>query len=161
MFAKSEQAPNYEHIFNTYVKYQGQRVANLQPYLGKDKTLLDVGCSTGHFIQHMHGKVKEAVGVDWDIEAIAYAEMRTGWRTYSDLKHIGQKFDIVYSSMTMEHTSDPLHFLQQLKTKMKKNGTIYIEVPNLNDALYQYIKTKHIKSSTSGARISGTSLPLH
>jgi 2-polyprenyl-3-methyl-5-hydroxy-6-metoxy-1,4-benzoquinol methylase len=137
---------DYEEIFNTYVKYQVQRVKVLEPYLGKDKTLLDVGCSTGHFIANILDKVKVAVGVDWDGKACEYAYTRVKTPFYSpELSIDYPKFDIVYSSMTLEHTEDPLEFLNQISTKLKPDGTIYIEVPNLNDALLSVYQNEAYK----------------
>jgi 2-polyprenyl-3-methyl-5-hydroxy-6-metoxy-1,4-benzoquinol methylase len=141
-FTNNEQAPDYEHIFNTYVKYQGQRVKVLEEYLGKDKTLLDVGCSTGHFLWNVKDKLKHVVGVDWDTGAGLYASMRKDIPTYQSIHVIPEQFDIVYSSMTLEHTSDPLQFINQCSSKLKKDGILYIEVPNLNDALITVYENK-------------------
>ena len=136
---------DYDQIFNTYVKYQGQRVKVLEEYLGKDKTLLDVGCSTGHFISNIKGKVREAIGIDWDEGAADYAHDKKGILAYYRMESIHDKFDIVYSSMTLEHTEDPLEFLNQISTKLKPDGTIYIEVPNLNDALLSVYQNEAYK----------------
>ncbi len=135
-------AVDYDQIFNTYVKYQGQRVKVLEEYLGKDKTLLDVGCSTGHFISNIKGKVREAIGIDWDEGAADYAHDEKGILAYYRMESIHDKFDIVYSSMTLEHTSDPLQFINQCSSKLKKDGILYIEVPNLNDALITVYENK-------------------
>jgi SAM-dependent methyltransferase len=143
---KLEYSNNYEEIFNTYVKYQGQRVKVLEPYLGVNKSLLDVGCSTGHFLYNIQGHRRYCAGIDWDIGACSFARHKLGdCRIYNDINTILDKYDIVYSSMTLEHTEDPLKFINQCASKLKKDGTLYIEVPNLNDALLSVYENKAYK----------------
>lgn len=145
---RKEYGPNlskpvdYDGIFNTYVKFQGQRVKVLEPYLSKEKTLLDVGCSTGHFLYNLKGKIEWGDGVDWDFKACQYAAGKTGWSFHKNIEDVPGQFDIVYSSMTLEHTSDPLQFINQCSSKLKKDGILYIEVPNLNDALITVYENK-------------------
>ena len=48
----------------------------------------------------------------------------------------GKKFDVVFLLQVFEHISNPQNLLNQIKKCLNENGIIYIEVPNINDALY-------------------------
>ena len=42
-----------------------------------------------------------------------------------------QKFDVIWMSHVFEHLSNPISFLNKIKSKMEKNGILFIEVPNV------------------------------
>ena len=47
-------------------------------------------------------------------------------------KRIKKKFDIIFLMHTLEHFKYPLKALKNLKLSLKKNGKIFIEIPNLD-----------------------------
>lgn len=135
---------DYTEIFEAYVNYQNQRVSAVLPLVNKNSRLLEVGCSTGHFLYHIKDHVREAVGVDYDSAAAAYAEKRCGCHTYGmDLLQTPlekESFDVICAIQTMEHVEDPRSFLNALKQYLKPDGLIYIEVPNILDPLLSLYK---------------------
>ena len=54
----------------------------------------------------------------------------------SKINFNGKKFDVVFLLQVFEHISNPQNLLNQIKKCLNENGIIYIEVPNINDALY-------------------------
>ncbi|MDA2934001.1 class I SAM-dependent methyltransferase [Acidobacteria bacterium AH-259-D05] len=126
-------------IFESYVHYQGQRVQFLKPWLNSNARLLEVGCSTGHFLYNVKDLVAEVVGVDYDFEAAKFASKACNCTTFGcGLEESGLpplSFDIVCAIQTMEHVEDPIAFLTMLGKYLRPEGTIYIEVPSLYDAL--------------------------
>jgi len=134
-----DRASTYEEIFQAYLPFQAHRVDLIRPYLGAGKRLLEVGCSTGHFLYHIRDLVGEAVGVDYDSGAAKFAGERCGVTTYGcDLLKTPLKpasFDVVCAIQTMEHVPDPVGFVKMLGRYLKEDGIIYIEVPNLADPL--------------------------
>lgn len=136
----------YSEIFDAYVNYQEQRVATVLPLVNKNSRLLEVGCSTGHFLYHIKKHVKEVIGVDYDSNAATYAHERCNCVTYGmdllDTPLEEGSFDIICAIQTMEHVEDPLSFIAALKRYLKPDGWLYIEVPNLLDPLLSLYKNK-------------------
>jgi 2-polyprenyl-3-methyl-5-hydroxy-6-metoxy-1,4-benzoquinol methylase len=61
---------------------------------------------------------------------------------YSKIKDVKQKFDYITLFHVFEHIKDPLELLGNLKNNLKKDGSILIEVPNLDDALFALYEDK-------------------
>ncbi|QYR19840.1 class I SAM-dependent methyltransferase [Paenibacillus sp. sptzw28] len=133
------QDTNAEDLFRSTVGFQQERVRRIEPFLNKNKALLDVGCSAGQFLFHVKDKVNKAVGIEINEESAQFASKICGCPVYTDylaetpLKR--KSFDIICSFQVMEHVDDPLEYLLQFKEYLKDDGLIYIEVPNLNDIL--------------------------
>jgi len=132
-------ATDYDEIFETYVDYQGPRVELLRPHLSSSTRLLDIGCSTGHLLKNLKPLVGEAVGIDYDSGAAAYAGRRVGIETHSgelaDSPLARGSFDVVTAVQVMEHAPNPIAFASELKTYLKPAGLLFVEVPNLDDPL--------------------------
>lgn len=130
---------DYEDLFESYVNYQTERVRLLQPFLGSDTRLLEVGCSVGQFLYNVKDKVSEVVGVDYDAGAAEFAGKVCNCRTYrGDLEDSGlpeESFDLVCAMQTLEHVPDPIGFARTLGKYVKPGGRVYVEVPSLLDPL--------------------------
>lgn len=128
-----------EELFNSYVNFQNDRIKIIEPYFHKDKTLLEVGCSAGMFLYHAVDKLKEIVGIDFDVQAAKYAESKCNCKVYtSKITETGlpkKSFDIICAFQILEHVKDPITFLSELNGYLKDDGVMFIEVPNLDDIL--------------------------
>lgn len=121
-----------EELFNVYEKYQKDRVGLIKPYLRKDMKLLEVGCSAGQFLYHVKPLVREIYGYELDKNCFKYAKKKTDCQKFA---FRGESFDIICLFQTLEHIQNPLRYLGILASFLKPNGIIYIEVPNIDDAL--------------------------
>lgn len=134
---ENDSAP--EDLFNFYVNFQQERLKLLKPFFSKKKRLLEIGCSAGMFLYHVRDKFKEVVGLDFDHSSAEYASKKCGCAVYTDnlIDAPLQKrsFDVISLSQTLEHVGSPLEFLLQVREYLSKEGILYIEVPNLYDAL--------------------------
>lgn len=130
---------NPRELFDSYVNFQAERLHHIAPYLNESKTLLEVGCSAGQFLCHVTARVGEAVGIELDQTAADFAAARCGCKVYSD--YLGNTdlpqnyFDIICAFQTLEHVANPSEFIMALKAYLKDDGVLYLEVPNLGDAL--------------------------
>ena len=130
---------NAHEIFDVYYRYQTSRLEIIRPFLSKDKSLIDVGCSAGQFIEHVRGEVELVNGIELDKDCYAYVNRELGISCddnyLPESKFKNNKYDVVCSFQVMEHVPDPVSFLAELIHVSATNGKIYVEVPNLHDPL--------------------------
>lgn len=133
------QRTDAQALFESYVDFQQDRLRLVAPYLGKEKRLLEIGCSVGMFLYHVKDKVKEAVGMDFDQRSAEFAAKKCNCQVYTKpiletpLKE--ESFDVICVFQVLEHVKDPLEFLLQIKKYLKNDGVLHLEVPNLKDIL--------------------------
>jgi 2-polyprenyl-3-methyl-5-hydroxy-6-metoxy-1,4-benzoquinol methylase len=138
------QKTNSKKLFDSYVNFQQNRLKLIQPYLKKGKRLLEIGCSAGMFLYNVRDKVSEAVGMDFDLDSAAFARKKCGCEIYSDkltetpLKE--KSFDIICAFQVLEHVKSPVEFLSEVKKYLKDDGILFLEVPNVQDALISTYK---------------------
>lgn len=131
-------AASSKDIFDVYAPVMASRLARVKKYLGKNKRILDIGCSAGHFLATIKPYVKECVGLEFNLDNAKFVRKNLGIKVYTDpiektdlpKKH----FDVIFCLQTFEHIADPLSFLESLKPYLKDGGVVYFEVPNLNEA---------------------------
>ncbi|MDD5689328.1 MAG: class I SAM-dependent methyltransferase [Caldisericia bacterium] len=135
-------------LFNIYSNFQEERINLIRKFLNKKMKLLEIGCSVGMFLFHIKKYVREISGIDYDSKAAQFASKICGCRvSIGDIEETGLKertFDVICMLQTLEHIKNPLEFLIKVKKYLKPNGIVYIEVPNLCDALvYAYNLPNH------------------
>lgn len=125
-------------IFDTYAPVMASRLARVKPYLGKNKRILDIGCSAGHFLATIQPHVKECVGLEFNLDNAAYVQKNLGIKVYTDpiekTDLPKNYFDVIFCLQTFEHMEDPVAFLTSIKPYLKKGGMVYFEVPNILEA---------------------------
>ncbi len=98
------------------------------------KTVVDVGCGAGLFLDHLYGLARRTVGIDPAIFYKDYVEKKhEHFETINQFK--GDQVDVVTSFDTLEHLSDPEQALREMHRILKPGGRIYIGVPNQRDFL--------------------------
>lgn len=125
-----------EKIFGDFFAFQKDRIDIIVPHINKNTKLLEVGCSAGMFLSHVKDLCGEIAGLDYDIRSSKFTEETCKCRVYandSDLPE--QYFDIVCMFQTLEHVHDPKEFLARVCKSLKPDGLLYVEVPNIHDAL--------------------------
>lgn len=104
---------------------------------GKER-VLDVGCSTGHFIELIKDKCAEVYGHDLNVKEVAFARDVLGLKV--DNTQLNQRFeegtfDYITMIYVLEHIADPKSFLAYLRKFLKPGGKMVILVPNIQDPL--------------------------
>jgi len=109
-------------------------------------SVLDVGCRTGDFLMHFKGDyIKEGVEISSYCSEIA---QKRGLNVYNDsLENIkfDKKYDIVSAFAILEHLSDPIQFLDKLKSLVNIGGLLIILIPTF-ECLKVKILTKFGKN---------------
>ena len=126
-------------LFEIYQEFQGDRLRLLAPYFGKTKKSLEIGCSSGMFLYHVKNKVGKITGIDYDINAAAYATKKCNCPVYTtNLEKTPlekESFDIIAAFQVLEHAKSPVRFIKDIGVYLKPGGMIAIEIPNLTAAL--------------------------
>ncbi len=101
---------------------------NLIKHQLSTKTLLDMGCGTGNFLNYCVKSGVDAYGVEPSLDAQAIARNKHIVQSLDDLPD--SKFNVITLWHVLEHIYNLEGILSQLKTRLAENGTIFIAVPN-------------------------------
>ena len=102
----------------------------------KNKTILEIGCSSGYLIRDLKVKFKKINYVGADVLKLSLLKLSEKWKevpflkfdiTKNPLKNI--KFDNIIMLNVLEHIKDDFLAIKNTFKLLNKNGTVYIEVP--------------------------------
>ncbi|MBX2964934.1 MAG: class I SAM-dependent methyltransferase [Cyclobacteriaceae bacterium] len=103
--------------------------------------ILDYGCGTGEFLQHMQASGWEISGVEPSQVAREKAERITQKKVYETVDSLSQKkFNVITLWHVLEHIPNPNETLKQFKTLLAESGTVFIAVPNYKSPDAQHYK---------------------
>jgi len=114
------------------------RVHRLGPLLGPRPRVLEVGSGSGAFLDAIRPHTDQVVGVEPDESSRAYISNRLGLRVRTDVSEVmyeGDTFDLIVLFHVVEHLLQPVEFLHGLRALLRTQGTLIIEVPNVEDVL--------------------------
>ena len=99
-------------------------------------SILDVGSGRGYFLYHASLQGYQVEGIEISPLAAQYCEkyysIRTIVRNIENRINTHRRYDIVTMWHVLEHFTNPLSVLINLKTLLADNGVLFIEVPNVN-----------------------------
>lgn len=125
-------------VFNKYL--------DLFSKFGKNKgELFDIGAATGFFMNLARMRGYNVLGVEMSKHAVEIAEKK-GLKVYEgDLMSLNLKedsFDVVTMLDVLEHMTDPLGELIEVKRILKKGGLLVVNSPNGESFLAKILKSK-------------------
>jgi len=100
-------------------------------------SLLDYGCGTGELIAHCRQSRWRVQGVEPN-EKARIAATQHGVPVTPDLSPVTDSFAAVSLWHVLEHVPNPVQTLADLVTRLEKDGTIFIAVPNCASADAQH-----------------------
>lgn len=127
-----------KEFFDLVVPFQKSKIERVKKLLNPTANVLEIGSSTGHFLYLIKDKVSKVVGIELDPRHAMFARDNCKIDVYEkpienvDFK---EKFDVIFMFQVFEHIQNPIEFLTACKKYLKPSGTIYLEVPNINDVL--------------------------
>ena len=131
-------------MFDLNLPIQDARIDVVRDRLSPSMRVLDVGCATGHFLYKIKPLVEECVGIEFNEEHARFVNEELGFKVHTvpiDQTPVGEGyFDLITAFHMVEHVEDPVGLLTTLSRYLKSDGILYIEVPNLNDALLSVYK---------------------
>lgn len=117
--------------------------------------LLDLGCSSGSFLESMGDKSWELHGIEMSLDCAKEAEARCGAQVFVgdilDAPFPSESFDVVTCFDVLEHLYDPRGVLERVGAWLKPDGIFYIQVPNIDSA----------EANVFGSFWQGLELPRH
>jgi 2-polyprenyl-3-methyl-5-hydroxy-6-metoxy-1,4-benzoquinol methylase len=139
----------YEKVRNHALKWKFTLVNKFSPQ--QHSSILDFGCGTGFFLKKMKENGFNIAGVEPSSIARVNAEKITSTKIYSGIDEIEDNFDVITLWHVLEHVSNLNEVITQLKERLKKNGTLFIAVPN----------HKSVDAQTYGMTWAGYDVPRH
>lgn len=100
--------------------------------------LLDIGSGFGFFIKEMKKRKYKMTGIEISSFARNISKKKSGCDVLNInllTQSLSRRFDGITLFHVLEHISEPLNFLRNLKNNLRKNSPLIIEVPNLSDHL--------------------------
>lgn len=110
-----------------------------------EKILFDIGCGTGGFLEYINKKGVSAVGFDASVTQVNYAR-KNGLEAYvaTDYDGIVRSVPGLIGGVNMvtlwdvfEHIRNPYRLLKDIKGLLRRDGYIYISVPNAGSLLWK------------------------
>lgn len=127
------------HMVRSVALKQKLKLINTFPVSGK--TILDIGCGTGDFLQTVSNHHWDGFGVEPNAEARALANAKTNNQVF-ELGKLNKfkaaTFDVITLWHVLEHIQNLTETITTLNRLLKPNGRIVIAVPNYKsyDATY-------------------------
>lgn len=143
-----EQSPR-EH-FDARLKTIQSIVGRLNKFLRPDMRVLEIGCGAGELLYSIRPYVGDVIGVELSKGFVDFMNKELSIEAYAeDVNNIDfrtKKFDLIISIATLDHLPDPLRTLEAIKRLLSGRGKVYIELPNLNEALNFYLPEQNRKA---------------
>jgi SAM-dependent methyltransferase len=121
----------------------------------KSGALLDLGCSSGAFLQSFQGEPWELYGIEMSRECARRAEARTGAKVFvGDILEAPfpeRSFDVISCCDVLEHLYEPRRVMAKVVQWLKPGGIFYVQVPNIDSA----------EAHVFGTYWQGLELPRH
>lgn len=130
------------------------RKAALAPYK-QSGALLDLGCSSGAFLESIKGESWRLYGIEMSAEGAQTAEARSGAQVFvgdiPDAPFGPESFDVITCFDVLEHVYDPRQVMAKVGEWLKPGGIFYVLVPNVDSA----------EARVFGSYWHGLELPRH
>jgi 2-polyprenyl-3-methyl-5-hydroxy-6-metoxy-1,4-benzoquinol methylase len=115
------------------------------------KKILDIGCSYGNTLSsfNRYFESPELYGLDLDDKnLLTLKKIENFKKLYNDLSEIDSSFNFISMVHTFEHILDPLNYLYSLKKYLKKDGLLFIQVPDAENSPIDFLITDHVTHFT-------------
>lgn len=121
-------------LYKLVRSYSLRKKVQLINKFSTNRSLLDYGCGTGHFLLAAKKKGWTITGIEPNNQARNAAELKLDLQILSDLQNSDNKeeYDVITLWHVLEHVHDLKETVNILKNKLSKTGKLIIAVPNPN-----------------------------
>lgn len=109
----------------------------------EEKTVLDIGSGTGHFIQYLKEKGWKVEGIEMDKDAREYSIKEFSLNVRDNNALFNEEFeqkDVISLWHVLEHLYNPQKYIERILELLKNDGLLVIALPNANSWDAKYYK---------------------
>jgi SAM-dependent methyltransferase len=115
--------------------------------------LLEVGCGHGDFLIEARDRGLEVTGVEFSPDAVNMARSKIGdvaifCGEIDQVNLSAQSFDICVLSDVIEHTRNPVSFLETIHRLLKPGGILFVATPSLDSWSARLLRQRWIEFKT-------------
>lgn len=96
----------------------------------RPKSILEVGCGAGEFLQKISSSVEYSLGIDINESALDLARKKGLEVCAKSVHDLKGTFDMIVLFQVLEHLESPSEILREMERKLNPGGVILIAVPN-------------------------------
>lgn len=140
--------PDYDRFIGRAGDNSSNRWRDRREAITKHKSsgaILDLGCSSGAFLETLKGQGWELYGIEMSEGAAKQATERSGARVYVgdvlDAPFAPNSFDVITCFDVLEHVYEPRKVLEKARHWLKPGGIVYILVPNIESGEARIFKS--------------------
>ena len=111
----------------------------------KNKIILESNCGAATNLDFLKREAKLTVGLDSDIYKDYVLKKHSFFNSIKKIRKEKLKFDIILSLAEIEHQTDVLKFIRDLKEILKKKGYLVFRIPNYNNVYLNLLGNKFLK----------------
>lgn len=141
----NEMDPHYTDAYHRLISAAGEnsqaRWGFRKEALAKYKqsgTLLDLGCSSGSFLEFMRSDSWRLFGIEMSVDCARTAESRSGAQVFVgnilDAPFPRETFDVITCFDVLEHLYEPRRVMARVGEWLKPGGIFYVLIPNVDSA---------------------------
>jgi 2-polyprenyl-3-methyl-5-hydroxy-6-metoxy-1,4-benzoquinol methylase len=131
--------PNYDKLIIEAGEISPERWEARRRTLAKFKSggaLLDLGCSSGAFLETLKGQGWDLYGIEMSENAARRAEVRSGAKVFvgdiMEASFPAESFDAITCFDVLEHVYGPKKVMEKVIQLLKPGGIFYVYVPNID-----------------------------
>lgn len=128
--------PKYHQEIDLQLEGTSHRL--MVDFVGSNKTVLDVGCSSGYLAKVLQAAGNTVSGIEFDPDAAELAAPYLAKIVVADLERTSlaeafgdDRFEVIVFGDVLEHLRDPLTTLRQARQLLTPNGYIVVSIPNI------------------------------
>lgn len=136
-----------------------KKVAWLRSHLSKNaqSCVLEIGSSAGFLLHKLKDEGWYVFGVEPSLPFSQYARKNLGLNVktgfFSATTFPNQTFDLIIALHVLEHSTNPVEFLNIVRSKLTKDGMLFIEVPDIfsmraDRSIFDYFCSIHMMMFT-------------
>lgn len=140
--------PSTEGFFAEHDPLQLERLNVFPPHRLRGRTIADVGCAAGAFLDHVSGLARRCIAVE-PAQHYHRSLRDRGYAVYPALeaavKDWGGKVDACFTFSVIEHVANPRAFLKDMGELLTGEGELIVSTPNRADILMELLPQEYAR----------------